>query len=358
MMHQVLRGWLLYVVFILGVVALYLRAQPLLVTEHALMSHQAPSSPAGAREDEGMDEWTGVIDPATLQQLIRREPGRFALFIVPSVLAVLVGLAGLVLSARALARGGLRSLWRFAPKPLPAWTFGELARIILLILVMTALLPFLYVPLAHWQGFDPADLHLRLTVSMVALDLFAVVVILAFASGKGPSLRRTLGVTRPAAWRAVRVGLRSYITAFPWIFLTLFATVEIARAFGIKPPMEPIQELVFREGRPLVVGLTVLLACVVGPLAEELFFRGAVYPVIRRRSHWIAAMLVSAAAFAALHTNLMGFPSIWLLGCLLAYLYERTGSLAASLAVHVVHNTLLMAMALSFRHLMAAAPPS
>ena len=69
-------------------------------------------------------------------------------------------------------------------------------------------------------------------------------------------------------------------------------------------------------------------------------------------------MLVSGGAFALLHTNLIGFPSILLLGCLLANLYERTGSLAASLTVHIVHNTLLMAMAISFRQLSAGGPPS
>jgi membrane protease YdiL (CAAX protease family) len=139
---------------------------------------------------------------------------------------------------------------------------------------------------------------------------------------------------------------------FPWLFIALWLTVEAARALGVEPPVEPIQELVFQEDRTAVLALTALLACLVGPVAEECFFRGVVFAALRRRVSRAAAMGVSAGAFALLHGNPIGFPSIWLLGCLLAYLYERTGSLAAPLAVHVLHNTLLMSTALMVRRVM------
>ncbi len=63
-------------------------------------------------------------------------------------------------------------------------------------------------------------------------------------------------------------------------------------------------------------------------------------------------MLLSGAAFALIHTSPIGFLPIMVLGCLLAYLYERTGSLASPLAIHVLHNTFLMVLSMAFRRLM------
>ena len=64
-------------------------------------------------------------------------------------------------------------------------------------------------------------------------------------------------------------------------------------------------------------------------------------------------MLISGALFALVHSNAVGFLPIMVLGCLLAHLYERTGSLASPLAIHVLHNTFLMSTALVFRQLTA-----
>lgn len=135
------------------------------------------------------------------------------------------------------------------------------------------------------------------------------------------------------------------------MFALLIGTVELVRRFGLQPPIEPIQELVFNEDRPSVLALTVALACVVGPVTEELFFRGVLYAAIRQRTSRLVSMLASGAIFSLIHTNPIGFLPIMLLGCLLAYVYERTGSLIGPLAVHMFHNTLLMSLALVFRRL-------
>ena len=66
-------------------------------------------------------------------------------------------------------------------------------------------------------------------------------------------------------------------------------------------------------------------------------------------------MATTAAIFALVHTNVVGFLPIFLLGYLLADVYDRTGSLAAPLAVHIAHNTYLMSIALVMRHAMSVA---
>ena len=105
------------------------------------------------------------------------------------------------------------------------------------------------------------------------------------------------------------------------------------------------------EDRAGVVALTALLACVVGPVVEEVLFRGVLFSAVRTQTSRLVAMLISGGLFSALHTNLIGFLPILVLGCLLADLYERTGSLLSCISVHIVHNTLLMSFALILKAL-------
>ncbi|MBI1991968.1 MAG: CPBP family intramembrane metalloprotease [Candidatus Omnitrophica bacterium] len=357
MIQRLLRGRLLYLVFSLLLVALhYYVGTGVLVPIAPLDLAQVPEtdlSPAASAGDH-LSWWPEAFDLAALQRIAVQHPFLATFLSILTSCAIGLGLAGFAIAWRALRTGRIRSVWRFTSRRLPSWSFGEAGRIALLTLLMAGLLPVLYLLVVSRWGAGWLDAHLRLTVSMLFLDAFAILVILTFAAGKGPSLGRTFGLSsqnKPVA--SIAAGLHGYVAVFPWLFVLLVIMVELARALGLEPPIEPIQRLIFQEDRALVLGLTALLTCVVGPVAEELFFRGVVYPAIRQRTSWGIAILVSGALFGLLHANPVGFPAIFLLGCLLANLYERTGSLAGPLTVHVLHNTFLMSMAFAFRQLMA-----
>lgn len=85
------------------------------------------------------------------------------------------------------------------------------------------------------------------------------------------------------------------------------------------------------------LGWILLLVCVVVPIGEEIFFRGFVYGTLRR---WGVAMAtgLSAVFFAAVHQQVVHFLPIFVLGVILALLYERTRSLVGAVAVHAVNN--------------------
>ena len=82
---------------------------------------------------------------------------------------------------------------------------------------------------------------------------------------------------------------------------------------------------------------------VIGPLAEEIFFRGIVYGFFRR---WgiIAALLLSTSLFAVLHS---GFGIIQIVGGIVfALAYEKEGKLMTPLTIHILGNTALFALPL------------
>jgi hypothetical protein len=153
-----------------------------------------------------------------------------------------------------------------------------------------------------------------------------------------------------AAWlfslRITRQGLAGWgftrpSAAFFWtIPVALVASYAISAVHGalVDPPP---QDIVEQFPRTIAGGaLFVVIAVIFAPLFEELFFRGFVFRGLRTSWGWWPAALGSAAVFGAAHLQLTVFVPIFALGVALAWVYERTGSLWTSIAMHAVFNGL------------------
>lgn len=81
-----------------------------------------------------------------------------------------------------------------------------------------------------------------------------------------------------------------------------------------------------------------VLALVAAPLAEELLFRGLLYPLLRRRVSVITSVLVTTAVFGIMHGNVVQFASTLPLAVLLALVYERTRVLWPCVLMHLGFN--------------------
>jgi len=332
--------------FSLAVFVLYSRAITIRWVD-PFTGHEVPQRALDA------EWWPKALDWGAMERLLTQQPRLMLAFSVVSLLLLGLAVFGIALTFWTLWSGQVRAFWSAASRRIPAWSWGELWRTALLAVLVAGVLPFTRAALPPGLAADP---HLWATLSMLWLDGFVILMIVSFAAGKGTSpWWRAFGLPARRPWASVGTSVRAYVMLFPWVVLLLTLITEAFRRLGWRPPIEPIQELLFRSQRPSVLWLTILLACVVGPIAEELFFRGVLYAAVRRKASRAAATLVSGAAFALLHTNAVGFVPILILGCLFANLYERTGSILAPLSVHVLHNTILMSVALVFRQLLLAA---
>jgi membrane protease YdiL (CAAX protease family) len=74
------------------------------------------------------------------------------------------------------------------------------------------------------------------------------------------------------------------------------------------------------------------------PIVEEGLFRGFLYGALRVRTGRVFGAIVTSVVFAILHGSLSAFVPLVVLGCLLVYLYERTGSLYPSILFHAAFN--------------------
>jgi membrane protease YdiL (CAAX protease family) len=89
----------------------------------------------------------------------------------------------------------------------------------------------------------------------------------------------------------------------------------------------------------IVAATIVLYAGILTPVAEELFFRGLLYGWLRRHLGMTGAALVAAAAFALLHQRVDAMIAAFFTALILTWLYEKSGSLLPSIALHQAINT-------------------
>ena len=82
------------------------------------------------------------------------------------------------------------------------------------------------------------------------------------------------------------------------------------------------------------------------PLLEEPLFRGVTFGGLTKIMPVWAAMALSGFLFAFVHINAATFIPLWFLGVAFAWLYVRTGTLLAPMAVHFTFNAVNLALCL------------
>lgn len=91
------------------------------------------------------------------------------------------------------------------------------------------------------------------------------------------------------------------------------------------------------------------LAVFVAPFAEEILFRGFLFGGLRRRFRAGWAMLISGAVFGVIHGSAVRFVGLAAMGVILAAVYERRRTLAASIAAHFTINLIAVLSFLATR---------
>ncbi len=84
--------------------------------------------------------------------------------------------------------------------------------------------------------------------------------------------------------------------------------------------------------------VTVLRVVLVGPVVEELFFRGLVLWLSGLVIPFFAANIVQALLFGVYHMNLVQGIYAFLLGLLMGYIKKCTGSLIPCILFHIAFN--------------------
>jgi uncharacterized protein len=190
--------------------------------------------------------------------------------------------------------------------------------------------------------FDPSldSLAARLVAqAMLAATLVGVAYGVASERGipsRAPSA--TLGLRRP-----LRSPLKFAAAAY-------IAYIVFALAYGavVHPHQRDItRDLGFGHGDlgTVVAGVLIIVAA---PISEEIFFRGFIFGGFRRRLSFPVAAVLSAAIFGLFHYTGGGseavIPQLAFLGLALAWVYEETGSIYPTIALHMLNNAFAFAI--------------
>ena len=127
---------------------------------------------------------------------------------------------------------------------------------------------------------------------------------------------------------------------FPVGDLLQAASIALVNKFQIKaPPQQAVATLQDATSMASRIYLIVFYVTL-GPVAEEILFRGILYPVIRQAGYRRLALWSTSLVYAAIHDNLPIFLPVVALGRGAVWLYERTNILLTPIALHSTFNAM------------------
>lgn len=163
-------------------------------------------------------------------------------------------------------------------------------------------------------------------------------------------------VFRKALWKDIKdfvINFEKYldrVVIFGFIALVLMVASAIyldSVGIGDSSNQQALDEAVIRYG-----ALHIITIAVIGPIVEEIFYRGILFGFLKGRGksivRSIAAILLSSMIFAFSHTSIIDFCvtdllaniPVFMLGLVATTLYWRTDNLICPVIVHIIINTI------------------
>jgi uncharacterized protein len=139
-----------------------------------------------------------------------------------------------------------------------------------------------------------------------------------------------------------KVSLRRAASLIAGLILAIFAVNFLYSAiityFHLNLQTNDQVLLAHSKQEPITTYATLFAAVFIAPFCEETFFRGFVFPGLRRAMPIGAAIVVSALLFAIAHADPASFPVLLIIGLALAFIRWRTASIWPGMFLHMLNN--------------------
>lgn len=189
----------------------------------------------------------------------------------------------------------------------------------------------------------------QMASSILFLFVVAGGVVVAVTVRESPD--RWLGLRWPAWRHLIWIGPSGVVLMWAVMGLLLssgyMGWMERMGADSMQETVRVLQE----ESDMGLLALTAMAALVAAPLCEEVIFRGYCYPVLRKYAGGLPAALVTSLVFSCAHANLAGLAPLFLLGLMLALVYEKTRSIWGPVSIHFCFNAATVAVQFAVRWL-------
>ncbi len=239
----------------------------------------------------------------------------------------------------------------------PVWNGWDVLLVLCLTVLTTILMQLLVVPGIFRFVFPHASwIELLQKPALVLLSQLLAYIVVALYM-----ILLVEGKYHTRFWQAIRWNWPGAAGASFLGVGALMLALDVLGRFLPMPKTTPFDQ--FFE-RPMDAYLVAAFAITLGPLMEELFFRGFLYPVLARRTGAVWGILLTGLLFGLIHSPQYGFSwaavlIVCLVGVVLTTVRAVTKSVASSFLAHVGYNGTLMVLAAlqtdGFRHMEKAA---
>lgn len=184
------------------------------------------------------------------------------------------------------------------------------------------------------------DVFTTFAAALVYILLLALTLglprLLKLWSGK-ISYRRLLGLTRLMQWRDIMFAVIGFVV---YLALGVGLVLLVSAIFSGFNPAQSQDTGFSKVLSPNNAMLVFFSLVVVAPIAEEIIFRGYLFGTLRRTVPLWAAALITSALFGLIHGQWNVGLDVFVMSLVSCYLRYRTGSLWASILLHMAKNGL------------------
>jgi membrane protease YdiL (CAAX protease family) len=190
---------------------------------------------------------------------------------------------------------------------------------------------------ARFSGSRPAkDAAYSYASSVSAAIFFLIVLGLALLITVGLPRRSFFGLRRPSSWKRA-AGIAALVSIAVVVVNGVVAQfARPGKEQGLVPTYWDSRHVVQFAAYAAVIVL-------IGPIVEELMFRGVGYGLLEPFGRGVACVVVGVA-FGLVHGLVAGFPIIATFGIGLTYLRAKTGSIYPCMLLHASYNALGLAL--------------
>lgn len=218
------------------------------------------------------------------------------------------------------------------------WGIWEVFKVLLLslsITVIASMLLLLSITLSLLPFFSNLHWFWPFLLTVEAIFYLSLLLLTTYYIHRSGSSLKILGLNLVGP-RYLFLGL---LFGLMIIALSIVISLLVEPILGPSPSQEAFTALAKDpEGFIFIFTSASLLA----PITEEVYFRGFAYNAFRRRWGIAGGIVGSAFFFALSHLDPWAFIPIALIGGVLAYAYEKTGSLPVVMIAHLFNNTLAL----------------
>lgn len=181
----------------------------------------------------------------------------------------------------------------------------------------------------------------KMALGAILLDGAILVFIGFFLREHCISWSEAFGLERARQSKAVLLGILAALLFMPLELGWMWLAQLVLKNPVVQPLVEELQKADLPPGEKAFMGV---LAVFIAPLVEEMVFRGILYPTIKQAGYPRAALWATSLFFGAIHLNMIAFVPLTIFSLILIFIYEKSGSLWASITAHSLFNFSSFAM--------------